>query len=483
MKKTAITILSLLLCVVFAFSVSAESSYIYDVWGKSVASPHAYECAEVLTGEAMGTTALSAPADIFVDNKNEHIYIADSGNNRIVVVDKNMQLIRIIDKVTGTTIDTLSAPQGVFVKDNTVYICDTGNNRVIALDSTNKVTHFIERPKSDLLSEHLDFKPTKIIVNNSDQAYVLATGIYQGLVLYNEKDEFQRFFAPNTVEVDLLVQFNQLWKSIFTDAQKEGLTRNLPNEHTNVFFSPDGFIYTATATVENKQIRRINAAGNDTLNDDNVTNYDKSGYGDIESVTVNDTKSQSKISDVNVDSQGIIAALDSEHGRVFLYTQESDLLGVFGNNGKVKGTFSKASAIEKIGDNYLILDTEKAIIAVYSQTDYFTMVRKALVSYKEGKYDEAAVILENILKENTNFAMGYRLLGRISIMQGDYKTALDLLKVGNDKYYYSLALKENRRQFFNEHITIILVSAVLIISAVYGLLYYLRRHRRLKQGE
>jgi len=477
MKQTVTIIISLLLCLAFAFSASAESSYIYDVWGKSVASPHAYECTSVYTGEAMGTTALSAPADIFVEPKSGDIYIADSGNNRIVVVDEGMKLSRIISKVTGVETDTLSAPQGVFAKNGIVYICDTGNNRVIAVDSSNTVTRLIERPKSDLLSDHLDFKPTKVIVNNSEQVYVLATGIYQGLVLYNEENEFQRFFAPNTVEVDLLVQFNQLWKSIFTDAQKEGLTRNLPNEYTNVFFSPDGFIYTATATVEDKQIRRINAAGNDTLNDDNVTNYDKSSYGDIESVTVNDAESHSAISDVHVDKQGIIAALDSERGRVFLYTQESDLIAVFGNNGKVKGTFSRASAIEKSGDDYLILDTEKATVTVYSQTDYFSLVRQALESYKAGEYDASAKLLEKVLDENTNFAMGYRLLGRISIMQGDYETALELLKQGNDKYYYSLALKENRRQFFNENIAVIMVSAVLVIGAAYGVSFIIRRRK------
>jgi DNA-binding beta-propeller fold protein YncE len=71
------------------------------------------------------------PSDIFV-GPNNYLYIADSGNNRIQVVDQDFNFIRNIGK--GRDDIFLKDPRGVFVNDKFVFVADTGNNRIVVFD-------------------------------------------------------------------------------------------------------------------------------------------------------------------------------------------------------------------------------------------------------------------------------------------------------------------------------------------------------------
>lgn len=72
----------------------------------------------------------SDPSGICYDNY-ENLYICDSGNNRIKVLDKNFLLRSTIDAATGAD-DFLSYPESVATYKNTLYVCDSGNHRIIA---------------------------------------------------------------------------------------------------------------------------------------------------------------------------------------------------------------------------------------------------------------------------------------------------------------------------------------------------------------
>ena len=67
----------------------------YDANGNSYASPEAYVPSKFISGISLKTGAFSTPQDIYVDS-NRNIYISDTGNNRIIVVDK---FPTILDKI------------------------------------------------------------------------------------------------------------------------------------------------------------------------------------------------------------------------------------------------------------------------------------------------------------------------------------------------------------------------------------------------
>ena len=73
-------------------SAAAYSTYTYSINGQPLSSPDAYTPDKVITSKDIGGigAALLRPADITVDYNNK-VYIADTGNNRILILDKYMK--------------------------------------------------------------------------------------------------------------------------------------------------------------------------------------------------------------------------------------------------------------------------------------------------------------------------------------------------------------------------------------------------------
>ena len=107
MKKTRLTIL--VLAMLLAMSVSGfaapYSNYSFTFYNTEAAEPQAYNPEEVITGLSAGSGMhFKDPDDIFVkeiDGKSR-IYVADTGNNRIVVLDENFQFIHEINSYEQT---------------------------------------------------------------------------------------------------------------------------------------------------------------------------------------------------------------------------------------------------------------------------------------------------------------------------------------------------------------------------------------------
>lgn len=80
--------------------------------------------------------ALNSPQDLVQFDLNEFIIISDTGNNRIVVLDKDMRTVKqiISSWYNKGKEDTFNSPNGLFMYDNDeyyLYVCDTTNRRVV----------------------------------------------------------------------------------------------------------------------------------------------------------------------------------------------------------------------------------------------------------------------------------------------------------------------------------------------------------------
>ena len=157
-KQIACTFFALLM-VVTAFCVTADASsayqtYVYDVYGKALYSPDAYTAIMTVDSDYMGLDLpIASPGDMLTDVEG-NVYIADSGNNRIVVLDQYYKLKFTISTFSNDqgVPDSLSDPQGVFVSekndkyDKLIWVCDTGSNRIVVFNEFGEFQRIIEEP-------------------------------------------------------------------------------------------------------------------------------------------------------------------------------------------------------------------------------------------------------------------------------------------------------------------------------------------------
>ena len=469
--KKGIRILALAACLCGLLAMGAAaveapySGYTYNYYGKSVPAPLAYVPGDTLYGEDLGVEGgLRDARDLLVSG--ESIYIADTGHNRVLQLDKNYRLVRTITEVTSPTgkVTALSEPSGVFVKDGLVYIADTKNNRIIAVDESNCIVRTLKKPNSTLIPKGVDFLPTRVLVDYGDNVYVICSGYYQGFVAYNAADEFTGFYGGNEVQLSVSMLSMQFWKSIFSKEQRESLQRAVPVEYSGAHIVGD-FIYTCSKMTQNStgEIQKLNPLGVNILTPTSSVGYDNTNFGDIETVTYRQSTTDNNFVDIHVDENDIIAVLDQERGRAFLYDQECNFLGTFGVMGSQKGTMKTPSAIDKMGDTYLVLDAAKNCVHTFHKSEYMVQIEQGLRYYSQGLYAESVEPWRNALQYNSQCMLAYISIGKAYMQENDYQTAMEYYRKGQDRAGYSRALREYRKQVMSRYFLVFVLGAVAVV--------------------
>ncbi|MDQ0059104.1 hypothetical protein [Paenibacillus harenae] len=452
------------ICCVFGLSAGGSlahaadggASYNYSVWGDTVVSPSAYEATELLTGDKLGVGVFKDPSDLHVTPDNE-IYVLDSGNNRIVVLDEDYSEAAVIDSFErdGQT-ETFLNPQGIFVSDEKhLLIADTGNKRVVHLDDEGGLVNIVEKPSSELLKENFDFQPVRVIMDKAQRIYVMATGVFDGLMEFSAEGSFTSFIGANRVGVDPVELF---WKRLSTKAQRSQMVMFTPTEFTNMDINDEGFIY-ATSGDTGDSIRKLNAQGSDILR---RTGYFKP-IGDI---NYRPADGRSRLIDVDVTDSEIYSVLDSKKGRIFTYNGDGHFMYVFGGMGNRIGEFNTPVAIERVGDDFLVLDKAFGEITVFQTTEYGRTLNEAVRSYYRGEEEKSFELYEQTINMNANLDFAYSGIGKSILRQGDYDDAMRYFKQSLDQRNYSKAFLLHRKQVLREHFGIIMTVIFGLIAVV-----------------
>lgn len=454
--------------------------YTYDDWGRPMPAPESYRAVEVLDGDACGAGAFSGPEDLCVGA--ERVYVADTGNDRIVVLDRSLRFQSDLRSVRLDGADSpLKGPKGVFEDtDGTLYICDTGNNRVLHIDDKGQVLGTFTRPQTSLLAEDVPYQPEKVAVDSGGAVYVVAYGVYQGLIEYDAAGAFTGFFGSNRVELTIDALATYFWKKLLSKEQGETMARLIPTQYANLYIDDKDFLYTATSETETStdEVKKLNAMGVNVLRAPAGQLYDHSDFADLETDKEKGQEIDSQVVDVHVDDQGIISLLDQRRGRVFQYSQDCRLLFVFGNLGEQRGTFRRPTALSKRDDAYLVLDGDADTITVFAMTDYARALREAVAYYDRGEYQESVELWQALLKQNSNLSLAYQSIGKALLQQKDYEGAMAYFEKGNDREGYSDALREYRKIFIRDNA----LWLALGLAAVAVLLHFLVRWVRRRLG-
>lgn len=483
---------SLVLCFVLVLSCAAlpqSETYLYDTQGRSVPAPQAYQVRDVIDGLALGIGPWVEPQDLHVDDAG-NVYLADTGNNRVVCIDADFQAAKVITEIVlDGELQTLSQPKGVFkAGDGLLYICDTGNSRIVAINEERQVERLMTNEGLTAINDQIAYTPEKVAVDTDGNVFVVDPSIYQGIVQYDAQNQFTAFFAPNEVKVTADVLVLQIWKKLFSSELVDSMEKSLPSPYSNAFIDDDNFLYTSTANSSSgKAIKHLNMLGVNILQPDD-RKFSKGTFGDQEVSYENGEEVGSSFIDVCATDSGLICGADATHDRLFVYDGDCNLIAICGGNGQTRGTFRELVAIEQQGDSFLALDSDKASLTIFEPTPYMQKVLEALTYYSAGKYVESVDMWQDILQENSHLTVAYKSIGRAYLQQGESAQAMKMLKKGDDPYFYSMALKDYRKEFVRRHFVWLLLGTVAGLTAIFLAIRLIRRwmlsgRRQERQGK
>ncbi len=490
MKTIRVLLLVTVLLMVSVLGVSASSpyySYTYSYHSDGsitdIAAPLPYLPERLYTAADL-QVALKSPEDLVVDATEQHFYIVDSGTNAVYCFDRSFKLVKTIDRYEENgEIKTFSAPTGIFLDayDN-LYVADTGNSRVVVLDANGVFQRAITRPESNLLDEGFKFMPLKVVADEAGRIFVLCKDVYEGLLQFSAEGTFIGFIGSNRVVFRIT---ELIWKTIMTKTQEEGMTKFVPVEYTNISLDSDGFIYAVTS-VKNVEapIRRLNSSGDDILIRTPL-NGSEEVVGDVlyqEGGSNTDVVGPSAFVDITQDKNGNYYALDGKRGRIFAYDEEGNMLFVFGgiNTGQV-GTFSNPSAIVFVDNQLYVLDKNRCSVTAFAPTEYTLTIHDAIGAYLQKDYEKSIELWEDVLVMNGNFDLAYMKAGYAYYRMNRYGEAMQYFKIANARKEYSKAYIQYKKIQLNEHFdTAVVIAAVVLVVggvAVWLLCRHLRRRR------
>lgn len=435
-------ILSILMITSMPREVSSSSATTYtmtfDRKGNFVVTQDAY-----LPDQTIMNLGLSKPKDLFVGH-DDTIYIADTGNRRILIYDPKTGVA--IGEITH---DDFSSPQGVFItEDNELYVADSGASKVFRFTIDGTLIETFEKPESVSL-EGKSFNPKKVAVDFQDNVYIVAEGVFDGIIQLSSNGEFQGFFAINDVVLTPLQRFQN---AIFSETQLDQLANRNPVSFSNVFVDNNGQKYSTSIGSGISNVKKHNTNGSSSID----TNY---GI-DLSLV------------DVYTDSNGIIYTASS-HGFINIFTFDGHFIFRFGameDGEDVTGLYSDlvSIAVDSTGRIWT-LDTDKAFLQSYSQTDYSTEIYKALQFYRDGEYEDAVESWEEVLKLNQLSVLAHNEIGRNLFSQGEYAKSLEHFRLAGSRRNYSLAYWEVRNVQIQQNLPITLVGFIIGLL-VYGMI-------------
>ncbi len=561
MKKKLFTILTFACLAILLFGsipVSASepfATYTYDSGGEALLSPAAYspmptvvdasymelyrylpefreKYANHLRGTGAATEAeiakkledgaieitnaqiIRQPKDLTTD-ADGYVYISDTENNRVVILDPSYKYERVIDYFSSTAsdFDSLSKPEGLFVNDKYIYVCDTNNQRIVMFHREDgSFYRIISKPTSPLFntSEDAQYSPIACAVDKYGRIYVVASTCNEGIiVLASEDGDFTGFIGAQKVEYSVIEIF---WRRFQSAEQRAEQLQFVPTAYNNLTVDENGFIYATIlftgssaakqeAAINSKDatyspVKKYNSGGTEIM----VRNgfFDCGGEVAIAPARMSSqnqgTSGVSEIVDVAVGPEGTWSIIDQKRSRVYTYDGSGELLFAFGDKGDTVGTqiFLRAITYQKTpvlskqdqtaGEdeeprynyNMLLLDFTTASITVFQRTSYGDLLIEALSYENNNQYDQAEDIWKQIIQRNNNFDAAYIGIGkaiyRDAKTEEEFEEAMRYFKAAHETSYYSDAYADIRAEWISKYFILLVIGAIaLIVLLIKGL--------------
>lgn len=357
----------------------------------------------------------------------------------------------------------LNEAKGLFVKGEYIYIADSGNNRVIKINHDGEISMAFYRPLDKAYTSDT-YKPKKVVVDNSDMVYVISETVFQGAVLFNPDGTFNCFFGSANVEVTLKLLNDRFWKKIMSKEQKDAKARYVPIEYDNFDIDDAGFIYTCTdfSNTNLEQIRKLNPLGKNIYPLGATINF-----GDIQSIFYKQTSKVTKFVEVCVDEDDFIYAVDQERRRIYIFDQEGNTLMTFGTgSGAQFGTLEKPTGIDTYDGKVFVLDAMQGRVTIFEPTEYGETIIEAVKLFNDGLYQDALAPWSKVLALNCNYELAYVGMGEAMLKSEKYAEAVDYFRKGYAYEKESDAFEKLRDEVVRQNFGWIIVIVLIVMIAL-----------------
>ncbi len=486
MNKLKMGMLFLLLLAVLCgtMTVSAAEApyetYVFAYDSSVQITPNAYLPAEKIA--AFGETLLKNPSDMVVDEERGLIAIADTGNNRIVLLNRNFEVTGTIGPfaLPNGTEDTFDSPSGVFItEEDWLVVADTNHGRLVVFDKDNRYLRTIDGPPAQVLPENFKYNPISVAVNAAGQFYVVSKNSNMGVMALDGDGGFQGFIGAQRVASNAA---QLLWRAFMTEEQLARSVQFVPVEYSSLTIDHKGFVYVTCSSIDRFElyntihsrsmdstyapVKKINPAGTDVLRRNGF--FPPAGDINFSPYDGDEAVGPSQISKVILLDNGMYMLLDSYGNKLFTYDSSGNLLFAFGGKGEALGLFSRLSAAAAWGDELLALDAETGAITVFRKTAYGTLLDEVIGYQENREYDKAQGLWNELLGENNNFDLAYLGVGKALMEKGDLTGAMKYFELINNKLYYSKAYGLYRQEILQRWgLWILLGVLILILLAVW----------------
>ena len=418
----------------FVFTASASSAYqtyIYGIDGKALYSPDAYTAIKAVNSVDMGLEVpLSNPGDMVTD---------DAGS---------------------------------------IYIADTGNNRIVVFDDQGKFQKIIEEPESTLFDDNAVYKPVAIAVDAYNRLYVVSSTTYQGIIVLTDDGEFTGFIGAQAVS---LSAWEIIWRRFQTKEQRENSEIVVSTEFNNVAINrSNNLVYATTSSIDDgnvesaikggdvsgkySPVKLLNANGTEIMRRNGF--WIPAGEVDYSTKSTDDITGVSTIIDVGVGPENTWSLIDEKRNRVYTYDFDGNLLFAFGDNGTMLGNLGSIEAIAYQGTNMLLLDKTNNNITVFQRTEYGDRLLEAIAAESTQDYDKAINLWTDVLKRNSNFDSAYIGIGQAMYRNKDYANSLSYFESAYDTSNWSNSYKEIRKEWMSTYFLLLILIIVAVIVGV-----------------
>ena len=387
---------------------------------------------------------LNKPESI-VFGKDDVLYIADTGNRRIVLFDTKSGIV-----VREIRYEGFRSPRGVFLaEDETLYVADSTAGAVFIFNSDDECIKSVYAPNSMAFGD-TQFSPARIGVDPRGSMYIIGEGVYSGIIQLSGEGEFLGFFASNKTTLTLV----QLLQNVFfTDRQREGLLDRLPLTFSNVFVDSRGIVYSVSM---GQDVAREGQA---------LKKHDMAGRNMLETWTT------MSLTDVTVDQYGNIFTT-SLNGWIQVNAQDGEEIFFFGaghlSAEDIAGWYSNLISIAVSSQGHIwTLDGEKAFLQSYTPTEYTLSIYRAQRYFNEGHYRDAQIEWNNVLRFNQMSVLAHNGLGKAYLYQEEYEKAQYEFYVAGNREFYSQAFWETRNTWLLRNISIILIVLVVFFGGLF----------------